>query len=80
MTGREMIIFILENKIEDEIVIKDGIFIGFMDEDEAAVRFNVGVATVRTWYAMGKLSGVKIGDRLYFLRDVGDPRKDDKHE
>ena len=80
MTGREMIMFILENKLEDEIVIKDGIFIGFMDEDEAAVRFNVGVATVRTWYAMGKLSGVKIGDRLYFLRDVADPRKDDKHE
>lgn len=80
MTGRELIMFILENKLEDEIVIRNGIFIGFMDEYETAAMFDVGVATVRTWYDMGKLSGVKIGDHLYFLRDIKDPRKDDKHE
>lgn len=80
MTGRELIMFILENKLEDEVVIKDGIFVGFMDEYEAAAMFDVGVATVRTWHTMGKLSGVKIGDRLYFLRDAKDPRKDGQNE
>lgn len=80
MTGRDLILYILQNKLEDEIVIKDGIFIWLMDEEEAAVRFNVGVATVKAWYICGMLSGTKIGDRLYFLRNVGDPRKDDRHE
>lgn len=80
MTGRELILYILENKLEDEIVIKDGIFVWLMDENEAAVKFDVGVATVRAWYATGMASGTKIGEHLYFLRCMSDPRKDDKHE
>ena len=80
MTGRDLILYILENRLEDEIVIKDGIFVWLMDENEAAVKFNTGVATVRAWYVTGMLDGTKIGDRLYFLRNVSDPRKDDKNE
>ena len=80
MTGKELILYILQNNLENEIVIKDGIFIWLMDEEEAAVRFNVGVSTVRAWYLCGMLSGTKIGDQLYFLRNISDPRKDDKHE
>lgn len=79
MTGRDLILYILENRLEDEIVIKDGIFIWLMDENEAAVKFNTGVATIRAWYVTGMLSGTKIGDQLYFLRNATDPRKDDKH-
>lgn len=80
MTGRDLILYILENKLEDEIVIKDGIFVWLMDENEAAVKFNVGVATIRAWYITGQLSGTKIGDCLYFLRTVSAPRKDDQNE
>lgn len=79
MTGRELMMYILENHLEDEVVIQDGVFVGFMTEEEAAVKFNVGVATVRAWYACGKVKGTKIGDRLYFLRNMRDPRRDDKH-
>lgn len=79
MTGKELIMYILENDLENEIVIQDGIFIGMMTEEEVAVKFNVGISTVRVWYMCGQLSGTKIGDRLYFLRNVKDPRKDDKH-
>ena len=80
MTGRELMLYILENGLEDEIVIKDGIFVWLMSEEEAAVKFNVGVETVKAWYVCGMLSGTKIGDRLYFLRNVSDPRKkDDEH-
>lgn len=80
MTGRELMLYILENHLEDEIVIKDGVFVWLMSEEETAVKFNVGVATIRAWYICGMLSGTKIGDHLYFLRNIADPRKDDKHE
>jgi hypothetical protein len=79
MTGKELIVYILQNDLEDEIVIKDGIFVWLMDENEAAVKFNVGVSTIRAWYVCGMLSGTKIGDSLYFMRNVSCPREDVKH-
>ena len=78
MTGKELIIYILQNNLEDEIVIKDGIFVWLMNEEEAAAKFNVGVATVKAWYACGMLNGTKIGDHLYFLRNASDPREETK--
>lgn len=80
MTGRDLIMYILQNNLENEVVIKDGIFIWLMTEEEAAVKFNVGIAQVKAWYMCGMLKGTKIGDQLYFLRTSIDPRKDDKHE
>lgn len=74
MTGKELILYILENDLENEDIIKDGVFIWLMDEKEAAVKFDVGVATIRTWYVCGQIDGTKIGDQLYFLRNVKDPR------
>lgn len=79
MTGKELIIYILQNNLEDEIVIKDGIFVWLMNEEEAAAKFNVGVATVKAWYACGMLSGTKIEDHLYFLRNASDPRVETKN-
>lgn len=79
MTGKELIIYILQNNLEDEIVIKDGIFVWLMNEEEAAAKFNVGVATVKAWYVCGMLSGTKIGDHLYFLRNASDPRVETKN-
>lgn len=75
MTGRDLIIYILKNNLEDEVVLKDGIFVGFMDEMEAAAKFEVGVETIRVWYTLGVLDGVAFGDTIYFLRDITDPRK-----
>ena len=80
MTGRDLILYILQNNLENEIVIKDGIFIWLMDEEEAAAKFNVGVETIRAWYICKMISGTQIGDHIYFLRNIGDPRKDDNHE
>lgn len=79
MTGRDLMMLILEYKLEDTEVVKDGKFIWFMSEEEAAVKFNVGISTVKAWYMCGKLDGIKIGEKLYFLRNVADPRKDDNH-
>lgn len=74
MTGKELIMYILQNNLENEVVIENGMFV-LMSEEEAAIRFDVGISTIKAWYTCGMLSGTKIGDRLYFLRNVGDPRK-----
>lgn len=74
MTGKEMILYILQNNLEDTKVFQDGFFIGLMTAEEAAVKFGVGVATVEAWYCYGMIDGIPIGDSLYFLKDVADPR------
>lgn len=74
MTGKELILYILQNNLENTVVLEDGFFVGFMTEDEAAAKFNVGVATIRAWYHCKMLKGTRIGDSLYFLKDVADPR------
>lgn len=74
MTGKELILYILQNNLENTIVLQDGFFVGFMTEEEAAVKFGVGVATIRGWYQCRMLDGTRIGDSLYFLKDVADPR------
>ena len=75
MNGKDLIIYILQYNLEDEVVLKDGFFIGFMDENEAAAKFNVGVWTIRAWYSIGVLDGIQVGEKLYFRKDTHDPRK-----
>ena len=65
MTGRELILYILSNGLEDEEVFKDGKFIGFLTAGEAAAKMNVGVATIYVLVSQQKLSGVLVGDTLY---------------
>ena len=79
MTGKDLIIYILQNNLENEVVIKDGIFIWLMNEEEAAIKFDVSIAQIKAWYTCGMLDGTKIGDHLYFLRNVADPRGEKKH-
>lgn len=63
MTGRDLIIYILQNNLEDEEIFKDGKFIGFVTLSEAAVRLDVGVETVKVSIALGLLEGaIKLGD------------------
>lgn len=75
MTGKELIIYILNNNLENEEVFSDGFFVGMMDEKEAAAKFGVGVATINVWYQLGILPGINIEDSLYFLKDVQNPRE-----
>ena len=67
--GRDLIIYILENHLEDEPICIDDRFLNLMSEGEAAVKFNVGVATIRTWYACGVLDGIRIGKEIYIFPD-----------
>lgn len=76
MTGRELIFYILDNRLEDEVVLSDNSIIGLMNEEEAASKFNVGVSTIHAWYICGMIKGTKIGETIFFLRNIKDPRKE----
>lgn len=65
MTGRELILYILENRLEDEPVFKNGAFVGFMTVTQAAEKMDVGLATIFAWNTMGKLEGVLLRGGIY---------------
>lgn len=73
MTGRDLIIYILAHGLEDEPVFENGRFIGFMTAEEAAVKMNVGVMTIRIWVGLGQLRGITIGETLYIPADAKSP-------
>ena len=75
MTGRDLIIYILQNNLEDKDVFKNGIFVGLMPEEEAAAKFKVGVPTIRVWHALGFIRSISIGDSIFVFRDTEDPRR-----
>ena len=67
MTGRELIIYILENSLEsEEIFSGDTVNLpGLLTLEEAAVKMNTGISTVRTLYLLGKIKGYRIGGKIY---------------
>lgn len=65
MTGRELILYILENHLEDEPVFKDGKFIGFVTPAEVAVQQNVGTATVHAWIHQDRLPSEAVREGIY---------------
>lgn len=64
MTGRDLIIHILENHLEDEDIFKDGMIPGFITVFEAAKKFDVGIETVQTWVLRGHLDSVRIREGI----------------
>lgn len=73
MTGRELIIYILQNNLEDIQIFSGKGFMGFVTESEAAVKFNVGLETIRAWFNCGVIDGVKLGDNIYILPNTKNP-------
>lgn len=62
MLGRDLIIYIMQNGLENEEVFKNGSFVGFITMEEAAVKYNVGVGTIYAWMNMGRLNYIRIGE------------------
>ena len=75
VTGRDLIIYILKNKLEDEVFFEDERIPGLMTIEEVAVKCNVGVETVKAWYLCGFKRGVMIGDKLYFPVNLDEERR-----
>lgn len=62
MTGKDLILYILQNDLENEPVFKDGKFIGFNTIEETAVKMGVGTATVSASIKLGQIKSIKIGN------------------
>lgn len=64
MTGRELIIYILENGLEDEQVFSNGRFVGFLSVGEAAQKLGYGIETVRAMVELGLIENVHDSDMI----------------
>ena len=65
MNGRDLILYILNNNLENEPVFEDGKFLGFISVAEFAEKQNVGEETVRLWVNLGYIDGLVIYDEIY---------------
>lgn len=76
MNGRDLIIYILENNLEDEPVIRpDGTIVGFLTVGQAAVKANVGLATIYAWIEAGHLPYFMAGNMIFVRADFKPPVK-----
>lgn len=65
MTGRDLIVYILTNNLENALVFEDGTFLGFLTVKQVAEKMQVGEATVLTWLNLNMLEHIKIGEVIY---------------
>lgn len=77
MTGRELIQYILENRLEDEEVCKDGKILGFMTVKETALKFGVGTATVDLYICTKSIPSINIGGNIFIPMNVKFPKISD---
>ena len=73
MTGRELIIYILSNGLEDEPLFENGRVLGFMTMEEAAAKMDVGVATIFVWVTQRKLKHIMVGGKIYIPANSVNP-------
>lgn len=76
MTGRDLINYILENRLEDHLVFQDGEFIGFITSAEAAEKCGVGECTIRVWISRGLIDGIRINDVIYVPANFKPPMEE----
>lgn len=65
MTGRDLVLYILQNKLEDKPINDIWCLKSFLTANDAAARYNVGEETIKVWFATGALSGIQIGKSIY---------------
>ena len=68
MTGRDVIVYILTNHLEDSEIFKDGAIAGFMTVEDAAVACGVGPATAQDWIESQMIPSIQLGN-VYFIPD-----------
>lgn len=73
LTGRDLIIYILANNLEDAPIYDKGKLLGFVTIHEAAAQANVGVATVFAWLQRSQIKGVVIGGEIFIPADFKSP-------
>ena len=73
MTGKDLIIYILKNNLENTPINR---IIGSMlcTDAEYAASHGMGVESVRVLYSLGKLPGEKINNKIYIYMEVNDEK------
>lgn len=79
MTGRELVVFIMENHLEDTTIFDGNMLPGLMTLDEAAVKWNSGRNTLKALFEMGKIPGVIIDEKIYIHENTKNPFGKDEH-
>ena len=69
MSGRELIIYILKNNLEDEELFSEEFWARMPSPMTVAIRFDVGIATVNGWIMDGKLDVIKFNNKTYVTPD-----------
>lgn len=64
MTGRDLIIYILENHLEDVKIETKPLLVPL---DKAAVELGCGLAGVKALLSIGTIKGIKINDKYYIF-------------
>lgn len=80
MTGRDLILYILKNNLENAPVVNNGRFLVFLTVDETAIRLGTGSATVKVWVERGYLPHVKIGNEIYIPHDAKPNLRGNNHD
>ena len=66
MTGRDLIIYILQNQLEDTEILTDSNHM-FLTVEETAVKYGTGIARVKAMNDQNVLKGMKIGETYLIL-------------
>ena len=71
MTGRDLVVYILENHLEDVELCNDVTKQFLIPIEKAAVELECGVATLKALLSIGKIKGIKFNDKYYiFLTEI----------
>ena len=73
MTGRELILYILENGLENDVIFKDGHLVGHLTVEEAAIKYGFGKATIYAWIWEGLIEAHMVGNRYYIPANFAPP-------
>ena len=65
MDGRELIIYILKNNLEDEKVFSEEFWARMPSPMTVAIKFKVGIATVNAWIADGQLDAIGFNGKTF---------------
>lgn len=65
VTGKELILYILANDLENDPVFDHGRFVGFMTVDEVALKLNIGVAAVCALIEREVLDHICVGTAMF---------------
>ena len=65
MTGRDLIIYILENNLENTSIVKDEKPIGLITIDKYAALKNVGTETVKAWILKNHVESYLLKGGIY---------------